>query len=227
MIKHTKKGVLMANSTSSGATSKIKEKFRDMWLFIKQVWYVPFIWSLAWFSYWICHDTIMLGQPLLQINTTNLFGVVLSIGAILFAGYISRKSREKIPEKTGLIEIEKKNSFKYTKVEIEGQSQNMPVSEYLLHQSSCQESDYPELQSENYLSTEPNQIDVPNMAKVEKIQVPSSSNSVSDQAMNGDQTKTQQDIPSDCLVCPKLANCDQRQNRSTESKTPCPFATHI
>jgi hypothetical protein len=226
MIKCTKKGILMANSTSSGATTKFKDKCREIWLFIKQVWYVPFIWSLAWFSYWICHDAIILGQPLPQITSTNIVGVVMSIAAILFAGYISGKSSEKIAKKTGIIEIEKKNSFKFSKALSEEESQNMLLPEYSVQKTNLQESEQSEPQLENHLSIESSQIDNPNRADLETILVPTPSRNVSNQVKKGGQTKIQ-DIPSDCLICPNLANCDQRQKRTAESKAPCPFAKQL
>jgi hypothetical protein len=215
----------MANSTSSGATTKFKDKCRDIWLFIKQVWYVPFIWSLAWFSYWICHDAIILGQPLPQITRTNFVGVTISIAAILFAGFIHRKSSEKIAKKTGITEIEKKNSLKFNKTLSEKESQNMLLSEYSMEKTNFQKSEQSIPPIETHLSIEPSQIDNPNeVVDVEKGLAPAPSRNVSNQVKKGGQAELHQDIPLDCLICPNLASCNQRQKRTAGSKTPCPFA---
>lgn len=47
------------------------------------MWYVPFFWSLTWFSYWILHEVLILNTPLIQVNPVNCVGAVTSILVLL------------------------------------------------------------------------------------------------------------------------------------------------
>ena len=101
MIKGGKRSVLIARlSTSKDSIKKFQGKCRGLWLIIKQVWYMPFIWSLAWFSYWLFQESIVMGQQLTQGSTFNQIGLAISIVAILIAGCMSGKSGEKNIKKT-------------------------------------------------------------------------------------------------------------------------------
>ena len=50
----------------------------------KQIWYVPFIWSLAWYLSWIFFSVAIWHKPLAQVNPLNYVGAATSIAVPLF-----------------------------------------------------------------------------------------------------------------------------------------------
>ena len=69
----------------------ILNRFSDVWQTYKQMWYVPFIWSFAWFSYWIIFDIVVWNKPLAQVNSLNYIGAATSAIFILTASPIRRR----------------------------------------------------------------------------------------------------------------------------------------
>ena len=225
LIERSKKGVLIAKlSASKDSTTKIKGKSREIWLFIKQVWYVPFIWSLAWFSYWIFHDIVVLSQPIIQVNKFNYIGVTISISAILFAGYIHEKSNKKSDEKAGKFGIEKEHIFVSSKpLSVESDQESVfPLKTTQKTQREQSEELTPQLKNQSLIETDI--IQKQNERSSEFTQ-PAIKNIYHNQENLKNQIKTSQEIPSDCLICPNLTNCDQRKRRTVETEIPCPYAT--
>jgi len=68
----------------------ILTRFSDVWQTYKQMWYVPFIWSFAWCSYWIIFDSAVWNKPLAQLNLLNCIGAAASAIFILAASPIRR-----------------------------------------------------------------------------------------------------------------------------------------
>jgi hypothetical protein len=68
-------------------------KYKEIWHFYKRIWYVPFIWSLTWYSYWILRDIAVWHKPLNQMDPTNCAGTIISIAFILSATQIGRGVR--------------------------------------------------------------------------------------------------------------------------------------
>lgn len=68
----------------------ILTKFDDVWQTYKQIWYVPFIWSFMWYSYWIIFDSVVWDKPLVQLNLLNCIGATTSAIFILVAPPIRR-----------------------------------------------------------------------------------------------------------------------------------------
>ncbi len=79
----------MTNPSSQGI-DKFRSRCQDLCSLGKQAWYVPFVWSLAWFSYWTFHDALVLKQ-ITQGTPSALLGLSISISALLFGGYVSGK----------------------------------------------------------------------------------------------------------------------------------------
>jgi hypothetical protein len=70
--------------------SATQTKYKELWFYYKKIWYMPFIWSLTWFSYWIFHDIVVLKTPPIQVNPVNYVGTIISIAFILAASQIGR-----------------------------------------------------------------------------------------------------------------------------------------
>jgi hypothetical protein len=69
----------------------ILTRLSDVWHTYKQIWYVPFIWSFAWYSYWIIFDIAVWNKPLAQLNLLNCIGATTSAIFILAASPIRRR----------------------------------------------------------------------------------------------------------------------------------------
>jgi hypothetical protein len=67
-------------------------RLTDAWNTYKQIWYVPFIWSFTWYSYWIIFDIVVRNKPLAQLNLLNCIGATTSAIFILAASPIRHKS---------------------------------------------------------------------------------------------------------------------------------------
>jgi hypothetical protein len=185
MIKGDKRSVLVARlSSSKNAIAKIKSKCRVIWSIVKQVWYVPFIWSLAWFSYWIFQESLVMGQSITQSNIYNQIGLAISIVAVFVAGYTSGKSRDK---------------------------------------NQSDQSKRIKDQSKLYPQIETNQIRKPNETSATSFQALGSTRNSQKKANLSYQVK-QQEIPSECLLCPNLTSCDQREKPTSDPAIPCPYA---
>lgn len=222
MIKGLKRGVLAVRLyTSKDATSKFKSKCRDMWAIIKQVWYVPFIWSLAWFSYWIFQESIVMGHPLTQGSIFNQIGLAISIVAILIAGYISGKSSEKHFEKTGKIGIERKSSSMFPEASSRENSAESFLPKELSQKTQYDRSEQWREPSELYSQIEANLSREPDETPLNSSQTLVSTRNTHEKVNRSDQIE-QQEIPSECLICPNLTSCDQRRNLTAGSKTSCP-----
>ena len=225
MIRRSKKGIPTAKlSTSPESGTRIKGKFREVWSFIKQVWYVPFIWSLAWFSYWVFHDIITLGQMQVQELNFNYIGLAISIIAVFIAGYISGKSRKKNNVKTEKAGVKGKAFSQLEKTPREKEFQESVSSQYSFQETRSQKSEKLGQQLEHYSTIEKNRIEESNEPPIESGQALNIKSNNLRTLSATVETEKLQEIPTDCLICPNLTNCDQRQKRRTESETPCPYA---
>ena len=213
MIKRSKNGFPVAKLSASNETmTRFKRKCAEIWSFVKQVWYVPFIWALAWFTYWIVQENVILSQPITQGNYINFVGFIISMIAIVAKGWISKKSK-KDHVKERKIGIGKENSSEFLKTQSETSSNELQYWEF--EQSGEQ--------PEHYSTIDRNEIQQPTEIDVESI---SSLLSTEESAIGADgpNQNPDQEIPSDCLICPNLTNCDKRQKRLNEPGTKCPFA---
>ena len=214
MIKRSKNGVPVAKlSTSNEATTEFKSKLAELWSFIKQVWYVPFIWSLAWFSYWIFQENIILGHPITQGNYFNHIGFTISMIAIIVKGWISKSNKEKIKVR------ERISDSKDASTEFHKTQSEMPSKE-----SQYWESENLNPQPQHYSLIDEDQTEQLTKTDIDSIRSPMFTE-ISHSKVDRVSQNTNQEIPSDCLLCPNLANCDYRKKRSNEPGTPCPFAS--
>jgi hypothetical protein len=228
MINRNKEKVLFAKSSAlKQAMTRLKRRYETVWLLIKQIWYIPFIWSLAWFSYWIFYSVIVSNQSLTQVNPLNYLGMAISIAALLIAGFNSGKSINKkvFGKITVLFNLKKKFSFRKTHDKKKDQRQSF--TKKFMHRTKMRQPEKLKSQIKNQSIVEVSQIQMPYEPPQEPLQIPATPNVLSSQSKQPDQTRKSQEIPPDCLVCPNLVNCTQRQNRIIDSETPCPFAKKL
>mgnify|MGYP005847779679 CR=1 FL=1 len=225
MINHNKENVLLAKLLALNQTiTRLKHRCKSLWPLIKQIWYLPFTWSLAWFSYWIFYSVIVSNQPLTQVNPLNYVGMTISIAALLIAGYTSGKSiNSKIFEKIN-VGFNLKKKFSFRKIHDKKKDQRRSFTEEFIHKTKVGQREQLKPEIKSQLISEPSQIQSSCESPQEPSQIPLTPNVFSSQGKRPDQTSESQEIPPDCLVCPKLVNCNKRQSRIIDSGTPCPFA---
>jgi hypothetical protein len=97
VVSRAKKPILnlKLNSLPQVTTNPINT-IENILLLCKQIWYVPFFWTLTWYSYWILRATIILNTPLTQLNPLDLTGAAISTSILILAtprlGTIIRKN---------------------------------------------------------------------------------------------------------------------------------------
>ena len=209
MVSRAKKGfpnvkLLALNQAVAGVSNSC----RDVWLLYKQLWYVPFFWSLTWFSYWILREVFVLNAPLHQVDAVNYFGAIASIATLLLAMFRLRTNNN--GTQTSLSNV--KRSVQGIQVEM-SKLQRPPIK----HQSSIKTSVREKLE-------QPSQKLIPSQSGATVFPTSVSTSS---------QHSVSQEIPSECWTCANLIGCDHRRIEFVESQVQgsesvkCPFATEI
>ncbi len=60
----------------------------------RQLWFLPFLWSLTWFLYWLLRDILLLHGSFLEGNLWNYMGIVLSLAALALTTKILPRTRQ-------------------------------------------------------------------------------------------------------------------------------------
>jgi hypothetical protein len=86
VVSRAKKPILnlKLNALPQTTTNPINT-IENILLLCKQIWYVPFFWTLTWFTYWILRATMILGTPLTQLNPLDLTGAAISTSILILA----------------------------------------------------------------------------------------------------------------------------------------------
>jgi len=212
--------------------TELKSRCEDLWLFGKQVWYVPFFWSLAWFSYWISRDAILFNQPLTQVNPLNHLGAAISITALLIAGFTSAKSKKRAVIAKPAVAVINTNR-ESCKIPDEKNDQRRILPQKLVCALILKTTmEKREKLKRQILKLQKKCQSIFKTSRIQKLpetpqelaQTATSPRALSSQTEQPVQTQKSGEIPLECLVCPNLLNCNHRKSRSTESKTPCPYA---
>jgi hypothetical protein len=212
MINQSKKAVLMAKLAALNQTiANFKAKCQPAWLIIKQTWYIPFLWSLAWYSYWIFHSAIVLKIPFYEGNTSNYVGVAVSVTALLAAGY---RARHPIKKSVGIA-----------------------ANSLLRKPTHTTQTDRPKQPAPNLKqapTTETRQVQKEINPVTRPMQTISSVTSFSSGHDNKPPSRqSPKDFSSECLTCPNLISCTYRQKRIVElstqngNNTPCPYKSVV
>jgi hypothetical protein len=232
--------------------SKFKSVCENLWFISKQVWYVPFIWSLAWFSYWISHGLITLKQSPLQGNPLHYIGAAISITALLIAGHTTAKLRImtlfKKPARAINVNASKISRFPtkakaylFRKISFKKQRERKnlpqkPAEKFILKEQehSPPKTLKPQIDHQSLIksSQSPKPQETPMSSQQQQtppspIAAPQSLVSINPVPNQTEKSQTQktQETNLDCLICPKLISCNHRYNRPAETETPCPYAS--
>ena len=213
-------------SALNQSMANFRSKCGIIWSVCKQLWYIPFLWSLAWYSYWIFHSAIVLNTPILQGNILDYLGAAVSVAALLVAGY-----RGRTPIRRSVETASERLSFQ--KNQLAKNSQNQPLSlrpAQDVHADHTKQIRPPQLKHQQLI--EPNQLQKENRLTQKPSQsfsrISASSSSIA-QSGKGD---TSENMDSECLTCLNLINCTYRQRRAIELRsqtkgTPCNYAAKL
>jgi hypothetical protein len=233
MVSRAKKAVLnLKPLTLPQTTAGLGNSCRDVWLLYKQMWYVPFFWSLTWFSYWMLREVLVLNTPLTQVNPVNYFGAIASIAVLLLAVPRIRTiiSKTCVPVGTQ-IGMKIKNVFFIAGFHIKKSS---PITIFSWGKKLLQNIQVKKPMQQKLEVQYQSPIKISQTEKLERPkQLSSSLRTLSSSDKYSNQHHLSQEIPSECLTCANLISCDYRQNRSVESETQvqkrvaCRFAAEL
>jgi hypothetical protein len=208
---------------------------KNIFSLYKQIWYVPFFWTLTWYTYWILRAILFLNTPLTQVNPVNYTGAAISTTMLLIAtprlGTTIRKKSFFAATRVG-INIKKmlfhahflsKNgsSTSFSKVkrevqDIQGETSKVqrPRIEY---QASIGKS------AGEKLEQHPQELMPPQ----------SGASALPGKVCYSNQQRVSQEISAECLTCANLISCKYRRCESLETQargsesSRCPFAMRL
>ena len=184
---------------------------------------MPFIWSLAWFSFWLFRDSIVLAQPLFQGSNSNYIGIAVSVVALLIKGYISGKSKEKQVATAEEVRLESEIQPASYKMSNEKVPKESTLTKEFAEQTQYTQSEKLELPIERYPTIESSQIETSNKTSPEPIEIAKNDDGIKNEVDLSIQPAKYTEIPSECLICPNLTNCDQRKKITANSELCCPL----
>lgn len=218
VIEDSKKAGILAKLSSMNQTvAAFKAKCQPALFVIRQVWYIPFLWSLAWYSYWIFHSAIVLKTSLHEENNLNYIGAGISIAALLVAGYNARRPIIR-SIKTTFSSLYRRSSRPTQTI-------------------STQKTEQAKMQIKPVIA---GQIPPAKMKQLSKEIPPSRLTLIDETVISNPSIReveqaasTSQDFSSECLTCPNLIDCTYRPKRTVElstqigSVTPCPYKSLV
>lgn len=210
---------------------------RNILLIFRQMWYVPFFWSLTWFLYWLIRDILILKMSIIDVNPFHYAGMGISVSVLLLAkSRLGTGVREKAiflgtrfgtnikkvffharfshKNNTGLSAVHSEIEKGVRSIQME---KNEPKKLQIKYQSSVVRNE-----------TEGSKGVAEKLTKPQPFAtgITSSFNySIESQASN--------EISSECLTCANLISCNHRRYESGKSQghdlrsNKCPFAQEL
>jgi hypothetical protein len=190
------------------------DKCRDIFSILKQMWFVPFFWSLTWFSYWIIRDVLVLNASLTQVKPMNLAGAVVSMSVLLLAvPRLGTFIRNKSITLGTCLAINMKKAFVHARVRF---SKRGALAHFHNAKNDTRpiqaEIDNPEkLQVEHQSSFGKNETAKPKNLTEKITKAQSITSAISSNASYSPQKRMSQEIASECLTCANLISCNHRR----------------
>jgi hypothetical protein len=203
----SKVGLNLKPSIIPQTTPGFSNAIKNIFLICKQVWYIPFFWTLTWYSYWILRATIILNTPLIQLNLTDCIGAAISTSILIVALVQRRFHADKRITITA-----------YHKVENEAQK---------IHEEKLQKS---RINYQTIIRSAPEKLE----ETPRKLTVPKPIDSITARGVDYFKHHTSsQEILAECLTCENLISCRHRRSQpiglqDQGSQTArCPFAQKL
>jgi hypothetical protein len=221
MVSRAKKAGLNLRPIAAYQTSvSLGGKRHGIVSIIKQMWFVPFFWSLTWFSYWIIRDIFVLNTSLTQIKPLNLAGAVFSISVLILAtprlGTSIRKKAILIRTHRG---INTKKDLIHTHVRPNNYERSTSIHNMKNIAPTTQvEKIHLEKTQRKYQSPfRRKEIVKPKNVSEKITKSQSVANALSSSASYSRQNQMSQEISAECLTCANLVNCNHRRYDRDES----------
>jgi hypothetical protein len=211
---------------------------KNILLLCKQIWYVPFFWTLTWFTYWILRATIILNMPLTQQNPLDLTGAAISTSILILAiprlGTTIRKNSVLAAKNAATnIKMAFIHTF-HTRFHAENRTPSISQSKVMNNMQNIRASTFklqaPPISHQASIGSGREKLEgVP-----EKLMLPRSEPS----AEAGDigyavGNTLSLELPMECLTCENLIRCRHRRSQRLEAQTTgfqigkCHFARNI
>jgi hypothetical protein len=221
----------VSRSESSESETSFRSRLRKFWLVLKHAWFVPFIWWLAWCSYWIVADVIVWSKPIVPGNPWNYFGVIVSSIALLIKGrhhgsVLKKPTFESIRALTQIGGRIKSAQLKWPKSQGEqaellrqrGQSSrflssSLKTKRRRMSRAKTFQFETPKPRVEKKAPVERVQVETPRVAA--KLEQSSVELELPQEKV--DQKPELQESATDCLTCPRLVSCEYRRNAALDS----------
>jgi hypothetical protein len=221
MVSRAKKAGLNLKTIAAYQTSlSLGGKRRDILSIIKQMWFVPFFWSLTWFSYWIIRDLFVLNTSLTQIKPLNLAGAVFSIIVLLLAtprlGTSIRKKAILLRTHRG-INVKKGAIHTYIRPDNYNRSTSIHNIKNISPTAHVEKIHLEKPQRKYQSPFRKNELAEPKNVSEKITKSQSIANALSSSASYSRQNQMSQEISAECLTCAYLVSCHHRRYDSDES----------
>jgi hypothetical protein len=190
------------------------DKCKDILSILKQMWFVPFFWSLTWFSYWIIRDVFVLNASLTQVKPHDLAGAAVSISVLLLVvPRLGTFIRKKSITLGTCLAINIKKACVHTRIRFSksGKSTHFHNAKNYTRPIQVEIGNPEKLQVEYQSSFGKNDTAKPKNL-TEKILKPQSiASALSSNASYSPRKQMSKEIASECLTCANLISCNHRQ----------------
>jgi hypothetical protein len=190
------------------------DKCRDILSILKQMWFVPFFWSLTWFSYWIIRDVLVLNSSLTQVKPINLAGAFVSMSVLLLSlPRLGTFIRKKSITLGNCLAINIKKAFVHARVRFSKRG-IITHSHYAKNETRSIQAEIgnPEkLQVEHQSSFGKTETAKPKNLTEKITKAQSITSAISSNASYSSQKRMSQEIASECLTCANLISCNHRR----------------
>ena len=237
MVSRAKKnGLNIRFLTLNQTNGSLGNLFKDIFLLYKQMWYVPFFWSLTWFLYWILRDVLILNMPLTQINPLDCGGAVISILVLLLA---TPRLGTSIRRKSLAVGMLAGSNIKKMFFHVRFRSKNHKRTEFLpklkhnVQDIQVGTSMTRTTRLEHQIPIRNIGIEKPKQFTPKLMKSQSDDSTLSSGVGFSSQNRISQEISSECLTCANLVSCHHRRYETSKSQvqgskgSSCPFLEEL
>ena len=201
-VSHAKKPITTVMNAADSVGAATGSRWHKILKLLKEIWYIPFVWSLTWYLYWTIRDVVVFNRGLLEITPWNYVGIVASVTALLMNSSTVGKLRvtDRFVQdgiKPVVAQVTHTEVSLDAATQLESNSQKAAFDEPQIKRGILSENSG-ELKRKNRRQLqpkEPQQIAEINQAEQEPQECLKAT-----------------DDPSICFVCPKLIECLHRRN---------------
>lgn len=231
MVTRKDKMLLSKMSLKLTMLSAVLAKHQEIWLLCKQIWYVPFIWSLTWFSFWTFRDIAIWHTSPLQVNPLNYVGLCTSTAVLLFRTqfrtqtqklrvFAASKLRTTVQKKTLIIGTKLKSCIQKAPALAGSSVKKAYKTTHSFVDSTFSFTSQKERTAkhkEHIKKTLNKKQSDAKKAEQTAQQIRSPSSNVNARDENADFSSQHQEtdeIPGECLMCEELVRCVYRQDKT-------------